>query len=124
MEDRPMTYPAPPPSGYQPPWPGQQPPGQQPPGPQPGGIACYVLMGVAGGVVLVLIIVLIGVAVRHKPASASASSGTTPPGAGAVPSAGTLAPAGTSIGPVGTTFKVTGFLRAAQLSDGRVGGLG
>jgi hypothetical protein len=125
-----MTYPPPPPSGdqppwpppvpgyqppggpgpgYQPPWPGQQPPGPQPPGQQPGGTARYVLMGVAGGVVLVLIIVLIGVAVRHKPASTSASSSTTPSGAAVAPSAGTLAPAGTSSGPVGTTFTVTGF---------------
>jgi len=66
-------------------------------------------MGVAGGVVLVLIIVLIGVAAGHKSASTSASSGSTSSGAVSSAPAGTPAPAEPSSGPVGTAFKVTGF---------------
>lgn len=134
----------PPPSSGQPAWPGTQPmpyqppggsaPGYQPPWPGPGGpkqprsggTAKWVLGGLAGGVVLVLIIALVGSAVRGKPASSSGSpgsgstqaasapassapAGSAPASAGSSAPAGSAAPAGTTSGPIGTTFKVVGF---------------
>jgi hypothetical protein len=112
--------------GYQQQWPGQQPTGQQPTGPRAtgplrrDGTLRYALMGVAGGVVLVLIIVLIGVAAGgNKSSSNSGSSGSGRPQAGSSESPASAgassaapaspAPPGSSSGPIGTTFKVTGF---------------
>jgi hypothetical protein len=103
--------------GYQPPWPGPGGPKQ----PGSGGTAKWILGGLAGGVVLVLIIALVGTAVRGKPASSSGSpgsgstqagsapAGSAPASAGSSDSAGPAAPAGTTSGPIGTTFKVVGF---------------